>query len=540
MAESIREIRLRKVEELRAQGVNPYPDRFPRTHTIAEARAEGERAGLQAGAATPPGAPVLKLGGRLMAFRDMGKLTFGAIQDASGRIQIALNQATLGAQAYARFQKYFDVGDFVGVTGRLFVTKRGELTLDVAEVVLLGKALRPLPEKWHGLQDQELKWRHRYLDLIMNEDTRARFRTRSKVVRVMREFLDRHGFEEVETPVLVPHASGAMARPFIAHHNALDIDVYLRIAPETYLKRLVVGGYDRVYEFARCFRNEGMDPSHLQDFTMLEWYAAYWNFVDNMDFTEKLIKHTLAETAGTLELHFGGKATNFGGTWPRRTLREMILEDGGIDIDQHRDAESLRAAIERAGLRLETRPGELERLSRGNLIDQLYKKVSRPKITDPLFVTSHPADLSPLARRNDENPAQVDRFQLVVHGWEIVNAYSELVDPIDQRRRLLEQAEARRAGDEEAMVMEEDYLVAMEYGMPPISGFGLGIDRFCALLTGQENLRDVVLFPLMRPLESYDVPEPPPDEDRPPEPPKKGKPRLGPGGALGGGAPGVG
>jgi lysyl-tRNA synthetase class 2 len=486
---------------MRARGENPYPDRFARTHTLAEARREGEKAGLQPGAATAPGAAVLRLAGRLMAFRDMGKLTFGSIQDASGKLQIALNQANLGAQSYARFQKLFDVGDFVGVSGRLFVTRRGELTLDVAEYQLLGKALRPLPEKWHGLQDQELRWRHRYLDLVMNEATRERFRTRTRLVRVMRALLDAEGFEEVETPVLVPHASGAMARPFVAHHNALDLDVFLRIAPETYLKRLIVGGYDRVYEFARCFRNEGMDPSHLQDFTMLEWYAAYWNFVDNMDFTERLVKHTLEKVAGSLKVEFGGKATDFGGAWPRKALHELIREDAGIEIDEHTTADALREAIRKAGIRLELKAGELEKLSRGNLVDQLYKKVSRPKIENPVFVTQHPADLSPLARRNDRDPAKVDRFQLVVHGWEIVNAYSELVDPIDQRRRLEEQAAARKGGDEEAMVLEEDYLVAMEYGMPPISGFGMGIDRFCALLTGQENLRDVVLFPLMRPLE---------------------------------------
>lgn len=539
MADSIRDIRLRKLEDMRARGENPYPDRFPRTHAIADARQEGDRAGLEPGAATPPGAALFKLCGRLMSLRDMGKLTFGAIHDFSGKIQIALNQANVGAQGYARFLKTFDVGDFVGVTGRLFKTRRGELTLDVGEYQLLGKALRPLPEKWHGLQDQELRWRHRYLDLVMNEETRERFRTRSRIVRAMRQFLDENAFEEVETPCLVPHASGAMARPFVAHHNSLDLDVFLRIAPETYLKRLIVGGYDRVYEFARCFRNEGMDPSHLQDFTMLEWYAAYWNFVDNMDFTEKLVKHALSQVKGSLRVEFGGKATDFGGEWPRKPLRTMIREDSGIDIDEHPSADALRAAIGQAGVRLELKPGEWERLSRGSLVDQLYKKVSRPKVTDPVFVTSHPADLSPLARRNDANPAQVDRFQLVVHGWEIVNAYSELVDPIDQRRRLEEQALARQGGDEEAMVMEEDYLVAMEYGMPPISGFGMGIDRFTALLTGQENLRDVVFFPLMRPLENYDFVEAP-DEAAPPKPEKKKAPRLPPGGPLSGGAPGVG
>jgi lysyl-tRNA synthetase class 2 len=438
-----------------------------------------------------------------MAFRDMGKLTFGSIADASGRLQVALNQAVLGPDLYKRFHRWFDVGDFVGVEGKLFVTRKGELTLEVRAYTFLGKAIRPLPEKWHGLQDRELCWRQRHLDLVMNEATRERFRTRTRIVREMRACLDESGFEEVDTPVLCAHASGAMARPFLSHHNSLDMDVVLRIAPETYLKRLIVGNYDRVYEFARCFRNEGMDPSHLQDFTMLEWYAAYWNFVDNMDFTEKLVKRTIQAVRGSLAVEFGGKRTDFSGIWPRRTLRELIQADAGIDIDACETAGALRAAIREKGIRLELKPEEWERLSRGSLVDQLYKKVSRPKITDPLFVTSHPADLSPLARRNDANPAQVDRFQLVVHGWEIVNAYSELVDPVDQRARLEEQAQARAGGDEEAMVMEEDYLEAMEHGMPPISGFGMGIDRFAALLTGAENLRDVVFFPLLRPLEAH-------------------------------------
>jgi lysyl-tRNA synthetase class 2 len=502
MSDEIREIRLKKIADLRARGVNPYPERFERTHMCAEARAKAESLSLKAGEWAQPAAPVMRLAGRLMAFRDMGKLTFGRIEDASGKIQIAINQKNHGKEKYADFLKTFDVGDFIGVEGRLFLTKTSELTIDVEQFTFLGKAIRPLPEKWHGLQDQELRWRHRYLDLVMNEETRARFRLRTQVIRIMREYLDANRFEEVETPVLCAHASGAMARPFVAHHNSLDLDVFLRIAPETYLKRLIVGGYDRVYEFARCFRNEGMDPSHLQDFTMLEWYAAYWNFVDNMDFTEKLVKHTLEKTSGTLKVEFGGKATDFGGAWPRKTLRELILADSGIDIDRFETADALRAATKEKGIRLE----DAEKLGRGNLIDALYKKVSRPKIADPLFVTSHPTDLSPLARRNDANPKQVDRFQLVVHGWEIVNAYSELVDPIEQRRALEQQAEARAGGDEEAMVMEEDYLLAMEFGMPPISGFGMGIDRFTALLSGQENLRDVVLFPLLRPEADHGTP----------------------------------
>jgi len=499
MADSVRDVRKAKLALMRQEGVNPYPDRYERTHTLAEARAAAEPLALVAGENARDDGPTFRLAGRLMAYRDMGKLTFGSIADASGKLQVALNLRVLGADLYKRFHAWFDVGDFVGVEGKLFVTKKGELTIEVRGYTFLGKALLPLPEKWHGLQDRELCWRNRHLDLVMNEETRARFRLRTRVIREMRAFLDAHAFEEVETPILCAHASGAMARPFHSHHNSLDMEVVLRIAPETYLKRLIVGNYDRVYEFARCFRNEGMDPSHLQDFTMLEWYAAYWNFIDNMDFTERLIKTTIEKVKGTLDVELGGKKTSFAGAWPRRSLRELILSDSGIDIDLCEDAEALRKAITEKGVRLETKPGEFEKLGRGNLVDQLYKKVSRPKIENPLFVTSHPADLSPLARRNDANPKQVDRFQLVVHGWEVVNAYSELVDPIDQRARLEEQAQARKGGDEEAMVMEEDYLDAMEHGMPPISGFGLGIDRFAALLSGAENLRDVVFFPLMRP-----------------------------------------
>ncbi len=505
-ASEIRALRLRKLDELRARGVNPYPDRYERTHSVAEARTEGERTAPPAGEWPPADAAVLRLAGRLMAFRDMGKLTFGQLRDHSAGIQVALSQKDVGAESYKDFLRLIDVGDFLAVEGSLFRTRTGELTVKVQRWRLLGKALRPLPEKWHGLKDQELCWRHRYLDLSTNEETRARFRLRSAVVRELRAFLDRHGFEEVETPVLMPHPSGALAKPFVAHHNSLAMDVFLRIAPETYLKRLIVGGYDRVYEIARCFRNEGMDPSHLQDFTMLEWYAAYWNYVDNMGFTERLLKHVLEATRGSLRVSFGGVETDFSGDWPRRSIRELIRERCGVDLARHETADALRAEIAARGVRLE----DALKLGRGNLIDALWKKVARPHVTSPTFVIQHPADLSPLARRNDDDPAIVDRFQLVVNGWEIVNAYSELVDPVDQTRRLEEQAAARERGDEEAMVFEADYIAAMEYGMPPISGFGLGVDRFVALLSGQENLRDVVFFPLLRPMTEEGAPAPPP------------------------------
>lgn len=492
--------RLERIEALRARGENPYPDRFARTHTLQAARAYGESLGIEAGQDGPDDAEVVRIAGRMVAYRAMGKLSFGALQDVEGRLQFALNQRVLGKEVCKRFRKEMDLGDFLGFEGHLFRTRRGELTLQVESYQLLGKALRPLPEKWSGLKDREACWRQRYLDLIANPTSRARFRLRAQLIRTLRTYLDEHGFLEVETPILVSKPSGALARPFRSHHRALDLEVFLRIAPETYLKQLIVGGFDRVYEMARCFRNEGMDPSHLQDFTMLEWYAAYWNYQDNMDFTERLLKHAIEALKGGLQVEFAGKQTSFETPWPRVRLRDLIERDSGVDIDRCETADALREAMRENGIRLELPSEEVLAMGRGSLVDQLYKKVSRPKIENPVFVTSHPADLSPLARRNDENPSIVDRFQLVVHGWEIVNAYSELVDPIDQRRRLEEQAGARAAGDEEAMGVDEDYLLAMEHGMPPISGFGLGIDRLAALLSGAENLRDVVLFPLLRPL----------------------------------------
>ena len=481
-----RDVRLKKLERLRAAGINPYPDRYERTHTLAEARA------------LPEGTGDVRVAGRIMTQRIMGKLSFATLQDASGRCQIAIQIDAVGEEFYKQiWKKLIDIGDFIGVSGRMMVTRTGEPTVNAEEVTFLGKALRPLPEKFHGLQDRELCYRQRYLDLIMNRETMERFMLRTRLVRVIRSFLEQHRFEEVETPALQTKPSGAAARPFVTHHNALDMPVYLRIAPETWLKRLIVGGYDRVFEFARCFRNEGMDPSHLQDFTMLEYYAAWWNYEDNMRFTEKLFQHMLQEVMGTLEVPIGEHLVDFSGTWPRVSFRDLLLEDCGIDIEVDADAEALRRRIAEKGI--EIPDVDLTVLGFGSIVDQLYKKVSRPRLKGPVFLVQHPIELSPLARRSDRNPALTDRFQLVIAGWEIVNAYSELVDPLDQRARLEEQAKLKQGGDVEAMEMDEDYILCMEHGMPPISGWGMGIDRLCALLTNQPNLRDVVLFPLMKP-----------------------------------------
>ncbi|MCO5166863.1 MAG: lysine--tRNA ligase [Planctomycetes bacterium] len=484
----LRRVRLEKLERLKAEGVHPYPERFERTHTLAEASAlaEGTR---------------VRVCGRMVLMRDMGKLTFATLQDLDGKLQLSLTRDGLAAdpeeskRLYQRFTKLLDLWDFVGVEGELYRTRTGELTVKTERWAFLGKAIAPPASKYKGTSG-ELNWRKRYVDLVANAETRGRFKLRSRVVRALRDFLDRHGFQEVETPILCNQASGALARPFVSHHNAMDMPVVLRIAPETYLKRLVVGGYDRVYEMARCFRNEGMDPSHLQDFTMLEFYAAYWNYEDNMAFTEALVRHVIQEATGGLVIRRGEHTIDFGQPFPRRSMRDVILEHSGLDIDALPDAASLRRAIMDKRVDLENPDA-----GRGSLIDQLYKRTARPKLVQPTFIVRHPIDLSPLARRSDDDPRTADRFQLVVDTWEVVNAYSELVDPVDQRARLEEQARLRGAGDEEAMELDDDYLAAMEHGMPPISGWGMGIDRFVALITDSPNLRDVVLFPLMKPVE---------------------------------------
>jgi lysyl-tRNA synthetase class 2 len=481
--ERIRSVKIEKLDRLREAGITPYPERYERTHTLDDV------------STLPEGQGGVRLCGRIVRRRVFGKLTFFDLQDLKGSFQCALQQDRVGKESFQQFLKLVDIGDFVGVEGELFLTQKGQLTLQGEGWTFLGKSLRPLPEKYHAISDPETCYRQRYLDLIMDPESRRRFHLRGRLVRKLRELLDASGFEEVETPVLGSKASGAMATPFATHHAALDLPLFLRIAPETYLKRCIVAGYDRVYEFARVFRNEGIDPSHLQDFTMLEFYAAYWNHTDNMDFTERLLRQTLEECLGQLTVEFGEETIDFGGEWQRRSLTELIVEHAEIDVREHADATSLRSAIESRDLQIDG----IEKLGRGSLIDQLYKRVCRPKLRQPIFITSHPIDLSPLARRNDDDAAIADRFQLVVRGWEILNAYSELVDPLDQRARLEEQTKLRAEGDEEAHPMDEDYLLAMEYGMPPISGWGMGIDRFAALAGGVENLRDVVLFPLMKP-----------------------------------------
>lgn len=478
-------VRLEKAAAMRKAGEKPYADRFERTHRLLEAQTLTDGTG-----------PV-SVAGRVVALRYFGKLAFGHLYDLDGKLQFAVQKNKLGTR-FDDFKNFIDIGDFIGVTGTMVTTKTGEKTIDVDTFIFLSKTLRPLPEKFHGLADPELRLRRRYLDLISAPESRERFKKRTLIIKTIRDFLDGNGFLEIDTPVLTNKASGALARPFVTHNNALDIDVYLRIAPETYLKRAIAGGFDRVYEFARSFRNEGVDASHLPDFTLLEYYCAYWNYIDNMNFTEKLFKHLLRTMNGGLELTYENTTIHFDGEWPRISFRDLIVRDCGIDIDTFPTRESLMAAIDEKGIRFET-DVEVKKAGRGTLIDLLYKKVSRPRLVNPVFITHHPLDLSPLARKNDNNPLVVDRFQLVVNGWEVVNAYSELVDPADQAERFREQAEARARGDTEAMEVDDDFVQCMEYGMPPISGWGMGVDRVVALLTNASTLRDVVLFPLLRP-----------------------------------------
>ncbi len=482
-------IRHQKLTRLRQAGIIPYASSFERTHLLDAGRA------LTDGTA-------MTVAGRVVLLRDMGKMTFLTLQDHTGRMQVMLRKEHVG-EAYALALETVDLGDIIGVEGTRITTKTGEPTVQATTWHMLSKALRQPPEKWHGIADQETAWRQRYLDLQSNKETLDRFRFRSLFVRKMREFYWKHAFEEVETPVLVNAASGALATPFQTHHEAYDLDVFLRIAPETYLKECLVGGFDRVFEVARVFRNEGLDPSHLQDFTMVEHYAAYWDYRKNMEFTEQMLSTLLTDLLGTTKVSIPDRDGNlvevdFTPPWPKLTIRDAILGACGIDISKSNTADLLRSAMGKNGVKLDV---AVDKLGYGNLIDQLYKKVSRPSLTQPTFIIQHPIELSPLARRNDENPAITDRFQLVVGGWEIVNAYSELVDPVDQAERFEAQAKAQAGGDSDAHGKDDEYVTALEHGCPPCSGWGMGVDRIVALLTRQANLRDVVLFPLMKPVD---------------------------------------
>ena len=478
-------VRREKVEKIK-EVCNPYPERYETNYEIKDV------CNLE------DGTTGVSVAGRIVFMRKMGKMSFVTIRDIEGKIQLSIKIDMVGEEKYKFFKDNIDIGDFIGATGEVFTTHTGEKTIRVDSFEFLGKALKPLPEKFHGLTDQEACYRQRYVDLIMNQDTRDRFLVRIKFIRELRHYLDNLNYMEIETPILNNKASGATARPFKSHHNALDMDVYLRIAPETYMKRAVVAGIPKVYEIARCFRNEGVDQTHLQEFTMIEAYQAYYNYKDNMKLIQNMLQTIIKNIFGTLTITFGDKEIDMSGDWGSVSFRDLLIKYANIDIKEYNTKEKLLNKIKEDKIELDSET-PIENLGFGNLVDVLYKKVARPHLTGPVYLTEHPIDLSPLARTNDENPEITDRFQLVINGAEIVNGYSELVNPVEQEKRLLNQAKLKDAGDEEAMEMDYDYISAMEYGMPPISGWGMGIDRMVQLLTNSDNIKDVVMFPLMKP-----------------------------------------
>ena len=479
--------RLQKLEQLRTRGIDPYPARSERSHTAAEAIAAFE--------ATEAGdgeSPVVQVTGRLRAIRDMGKSTFAHIEDGSGRIQVYLKQNEIGEEAYEVFKRDLDVGDFIGVEGSLFRTRTGEITIRAGKYQFLSKALHPLPEKWHGLKDVETRYRRRYLDLIANEEARNIFRVRSRIVTAMRRFLDEHGFLEVETPTLQPIYGGAMANPFTTHHNALDMTLYLRISDELYLKRLIVGGFDKVYEICKDFRNEGVSTKHNPEFTQMECYWAYADYNDMMWLTEHMVAFIAQEVLGTTKTTFNGNEIDLAPPWRRWSLRDAILERTGIDYYQFPTLRALWDETKRLGLELSPQP------TWGKLIDELLGETVEPILVQPTFIKDYPIDISPLAKASPDIPGHVERFEIFLGGLETGNAYSELNDPLTQRQRFEEQGLGAEAGDDEAHPMDEDYVFALMHGMPPTGGLGVGVDRLTMLLTDQASIREVILFPHMR------------------------------------------
>jgi len=477
-------LRLEKLEQLKESNIEPFGGRFKKTHLTKEV-IDGFHGQEEMRVA---------VAGRLMARRVHGKSTFADIQDVSGRMQIYLRLNISGEDAYSLFGK-LDIGDIIGVEGGVFKTKMGEVTIAVEKLTLLSKSLRVLPEKWHGLKDVELRYRQRYLDLIVSPEVMKTFFLRSKIIQSIRKFLDNKGFLEVETPMMQTIAGGAAARPFVTHHNALDMDLYLRIAPELYLKRLLVGGFEKVYEINRNFRNEGISTRHNPEFTMLELYQAYADYYDMMGLTENLIFAVAKEVLGADQVTCEKEIINLQPPWKRITMIDAVRQYTGLDFNLLKgDIEAARMVAE-LGLAVERKD------TWGSLLNRVFEEKVEAKLVQPTFVYDYPIEISPLAKRKKDQPQLTYRFELFIYGREIANAFSELNDPIDQRARFREQMEKRLQGDEEAHRMDEDFLTALEYGLPPAGGLGIGIDRLVMLLTNSSSIRDVILFPLMRPKE---------------------------------------
>lgn len=475
------EVRRNKLDEMNKTGDIPYKSKFERTHTLLEAR------NLEMGTH-------VALCGRLVSKRVMGKLIFAHVFDVNAQIQLSISKGD-ALEAFTEFKTYADTGDFVGFSGELYTTGTGEITVRANNFVILSKSLRNLPEKYHGFNDQDAKYRQRYLDLIANEDSRNTFKTRLKTIQSIRKFLTDNDFVEVETPILQNIACGANARPFITKHNALNKDYFLRIAPELYLKQIVAGGFDRVFELGKNFRNEGMDASHLQEFTMLEWYAAYWDYNKNIDFVTKLLQNVIQEVKGSLVVEYQGETFDFSKFLKVNYIEEInnIIGENILDIE---NVDYLKNKL------LEQKMFSQDELSKLNSLtavtDYIFKKKIRPNLKQPTITYNYPAFMIPLARRNDEDNRIIDMFQILVNGWELCKAYSELVNPITQREAFEDQLKDKMAGDDEAMDIDENFVLAMEHGMPPMSGLGLGIDRLITLLSNQSTLRDVIFFPIMK------------------------------------------
>ncbi|MCX7780949.1 MAG: lysine--tRNA ligase [Negativicutes bacterium] len=474
-------IRREKMSALAAEGIEPFGRKYQITHHAADITGRFEALEGQ----------TVRLAGRVMTFRGHGKAAFAHIMDMSGQIQIYLRQDEMGTNTYALLD-HLDLGDILGIEGKVFRTQKGEISVRATSLEFLAKCLRPLPEKWHGLKDIETRYRQRYLDLVVNPEVRQTFLLRSKTIKALRTLLDAKGFVEVETPMMHPIAGGAAARPFITHHNALDMKLYMRIAPELYLKRLIVGGFERVYELNRVFRNEGISIKHNPEFTMLELYQAYADYQDIMKLTEELIANVALEILGTTKISYQGREIDLTPPWNRLTMTEAVKQYGGVDFSQVKTIEEARAIADNLQVKYEPKDGV------GGILNNIFEEVAEKHLIQPTFIIGHPTEISPLAKRNKENPDITDRFEAFVFGREIANGFSELNDPIDQKGRFLIQVSQRESGDDEAHMMDEDYITALEFGMPPTGGLGIGIDRLVMFLTDSYSIRDVILFPHMR------------------------------------------
>lgn len=477
------QIRVAKVAEMQREGINPWPENKPVTTTaqkvIDEYKGEGEQADYE-------------LAGRVMSLRGHGKTIFAHLQDKSGKIQIYVRKDELGEKAFDQFERFVDIGDILWVKGPSFKTKMGEITLKVKEYAILSKSLHPLPDKFHGLADVETKYRQRYLDLISNPESRQRFYTRSAIIKTMRNYLDQHDFIEVETPMLHPIPGGAVAKPFVTHHNTLDMDLYLRIAPELYLKRLIVGGMERVYEINRCFRNEGISTKHNPEFTTVELYVAYKDYRWMMDFTEKMLQEIVTKVAGQMSVPFGDYTLDFGKPFERISMHDAVVKYAKI-AENDLSKSAIDATLKKHKISLDKKNA-----SWGEKLYALFDALVESKLIQPTFITHFPVEVSPLAKRDPEHPAIVNRFEMFIAGMELANAFNELNDPFDQAERFKDQAAAKDAGDDEAHHYDADYITALEYAMPPTTGYGLGIDRLTMLLSNTSSIKDVILFPTLK------------------------------------------